>query len=185
MLNEITDPTLGEPVHGHINNQFYSASTGMAPRTTQIEALKVNSIEEWDIVNTNGDAHPIHIHLTQFRLLNRQAFNEPAYTAAVNTKLPAPGLPDPFVSGSGPWPAQSAGAYLLGSPTAPAANEQGWKDTIIAPPGQVTRILIPFGGDRCRRTGAVRRRREDGPRAAIHRHVRLPPSTSSSTRTTT
>ena len=146
MLNEITDPTLLEPVHGHINNQFYSDSTGMAPRTTQIETPKLNSIEEWDIVNTTGDAHPIHIHLTQFRLLNRQAFDEPAYTAAVNTKLPAPGLPDPSVSGSGPWPAQSAGAYLMGSPTAPAANEQGWKDTIIAPPGQVTRILIPFGG---------------------------------------
>jgi spore coat protein A, manganese oxidase len=28
----------------------------------------------------------------------------------------------------------------------PAPVEKGWKDTIIAPPGQVTRILVPFGG---------------------------------------
>ncbi|MDQ1649206.1 MAG: hypothetical protein QOG60_1263, partial [Frankiaceae bacterium] len=119
-LNEITDPTLGEPVHGHINNQFYADSTGMHPRTTQIENPKLNSVEEWDIVNTTGDAHPIHIHLTQFRLLNRQAFDEPAYTAAVNAGLPAPGLPDPSVSGQGPWPAKAASAFLQGAPMPPA-----------------------------------------------------------------
>ena len=146
MLNEIADPTVDEPVHGHINNQFYSDSTGMAPRTTEIEQPKLNTVEEWDIVNTTGDAHPIHLHLTQFRILNRQQFDEPAYTAAVNTQLPAPGLPDPSVSGKGPWPAVSANQYLMGTPTAPAANERGWKDTVIAPPGQVTRILVPFGG---------------------------------------
>jgi len=28
---------------------------------------------------------------------------------------------------------------------APAANELGWKDTIVCPPGQVTRIRVPFG----------------------------------------
>jgi spore coat protein A, manganese oxidase len=146
MLNEIADPTLDEPVHGHINNQFYSDSTGTKPRTTEIEQPKLNTVEEWDIVNTTGDAHPIHLHLTQFRILNRQQFDEPSYTAAVNTRLAAPGLPNPSVSGQGPWPALSANQYLLGKPTAPTANEQGWKDTVIAPPGQVTRILVPFGG---------------------------------------
>jgi FtsP/CotA-like multicopper oxidase with cupredoxin domain len=146
MLNEIADPSVDEPVHGHINNQFYSDSTGMKPRTTEIEQPKLNTVEEWDIVNTTGDAHPIHIHLTQFRVLNRQEFDEPSYTAAVNTRLPVPGLPDPSVSGQGPWPALAANGYLLGKPTAPAANERGWKDTVIAPPGQVTRILVPFGG---------------------------------------
>jgi FtsP/CotA-like multicopper oxidase with cupredoxin domain len=93
-----------------------------------------------------SDTHPIHLHLTQFRILNRQQFDEPSYTAAVNAQLPSPGLPDPSVSGMGPWPALSANQYLLGKPTAPAANERGWKDTVIAPPGQVTRILVPFGG---------------------------------------
>src|SRR4051812_1155829 len=146
MLNEIADPAIDEPVHGHINNQFYSDSTGTKPRTTEIEQPRLNTVEEWDIVNTTGDAHPIHLHLTQFRILNRQQFDEPAYTEAVNTRLPAPGLPNPSVSGQGPWPALSANSYLLGKPTPPAANEQGWKDTVVAPPGQVTRILVPFGG---------------------------------------
>jgi spore coat protein A, manganese oxidase len=145
MLNEIADPTVDEPVHGHINNQFYADDTGK-PRTAQIEAPKLDTVEEWDIVNTTGDAHPIHLHLTQFQLLNRQSFDEPAYTAAVNTHLTAPGLPDPSVSGKGPWPAASAAPYLTGAPVGPAPVEKGWKDTIVAPPGQVTRILVPFGG---------------------------------------
>ncbi|MDT7547323.1 MAG: hypothetical protein QOE99_3433 [Actinomycetota bacterium] len=146
MLNEIADPALDEPVRGHINNQAYSDATGMHPRTTQIESPKLNTVEEWDIVNTTGDAHPIHIHLTQFRLLNRQDFDEPSYTAAVNTHLAAPGLPDPSASGTGQWPALGASPYLVGTPTGPAANERGWKDTIVALPGQVTRIIVPFGG---------------------------------------
>jgi len=145
MLNEIADPTVDEPVHGHINNQFYADESGK-PRTTQIESPKLNSVEEWDIVNTTGDAHPIHLHLTQFRLLNRQPFDEPAYTAGVNGRLAAPGLPDPSVSGQGPWPASDPTAFLTGKPVGPADIEKGWKDTIIAPPGQVTRILVPFGG---------------------------------------
>ena len=33
-----------------------------------------------------------------------------------------------------------------GQATELSINEKGWKDTIIAPPGQVTRIIIPFGG---------------------------------------
>ncbi len=145
MLNEIADPVVDEPVHGHINNQFYADATGM-PRTTQIETPALDTVEEWDIVNTTGDAHPIHLHLTQVRLLNRQDFDEPAYTASVNALLPAPGLPDPSVSGTGPFPARSAAAFLTGPRVGPAANERGWKDTIVAMPGQVTRILVPFGG---------------------------------------
>jgi FtsP/CotA-like multicopper oxidase with cupredoxin domain len=146
MLNEIADPLVDEPVHGHINNQFYDDGTGMHARTTEIEEPSLNSVEEWDIVNTTGDAHPIHLHLTQFRVLNRQELDEPAYTASVNEQLPAPGLPDPSVSGQGPWPALSPQGFLLGSPVKPAASERGWKDTVMAPPGMVTRILVPFGG---------------------------------------
>src|SRR5664279_566666 len=35
--------------------------------------------------------------------------------------------------------------YLRGNPTTPPPNELGWKDTVVAMPGEVTRILVPFG----------------------------------------
>lgn len=148
MLNEIEDPA--QPVHVMTNNQFYADSSGK-PRTSGIENPALNSVEEWDIVNTTQDAHPIHLHLTQFRLLNRQAFDVSGYVAAVNRQLTingtaGPGLPDPSAAGSGPRPEVSAAAFLQSTPTTAAANESGWKDTIVAMPGYVTRIIVPFGG---------------------------------------
>ena len=148
MLNEIEDPA--QPVHVMTNNQFYADSTGK-PRTSGIETPALNSVEEWDIVNTTQDAHPIHLHLTQFRLLNRQSFDVLGYVAAVNRQLTlngiaGPGLPDPSAAGHGPRPEVSSAPFLQGTPTTPVANESGWKDTIVAMPGYVTRIIVPFGG---------------------------------------
>jgi FtsP/CotA-like multicopper oxidase with cupredoxin domain len=35
--------------------------------------------------------------------------------------------------------------FLRAAARPPAANEAGWKDTVVAMPGEVTRILVPFG----------------------------------------
>ena len=35
--------------------------------------------------------------------------------------------------------------FLRGGVSTPAPNEQGWKDTIVVMPGEVTRIIVPFG----------------------------------------
>jgi len=187
-LNEISDDLTtpatitGEPVHVMIGNQFYADTATMKVRTTNVEAPAVNTVEEWDIINASGDAHPIHLHLTQFRLLNRQdimtdpATGDATYVAdqlncsGVNADpahcVAAPGLPNPEIAGSGPWPAPSASPYLVGTPTAPTRDEAGWKDTIVTMPGTVTRIIVPFGGTAAgipapyvgdRRTAAVQR----------------------------
>ena len=72
----------------------------------------VGETQEWEMWNWSADAHPIHLHLVKFRLLNRQAF-------------------DP------------AGA-LIGNPENPEFTERGWKDTVIAYPGEVTRVKATF-----------------------------------------
>ena len=166
-LNEIADDLTnpatitGEPVHVLVGNQFYGNGTTMQPRTSNVEAPAINSVEEWVIVNTTGDAHPIHIHLTQFRLIDRQSIitdanGDTTYVtqrlncdggdAKPNKCVAAPGLPNPEVAGTGPWPAPSAAPYLTGPATPATGAELGWKDTIIAYPGTVTRIVVPFGG---------------------------------------
>jgi bilirubin oxidase len=38
------------------------------------EAPKSGATQLWEITNFTGDAHPIHIHQTQFQVVNRQAF---------------------------------------------------------------------------------------------------------------
>jgi spore coat protein A len=108
--------------------------------------------EVWEIVNLTADAHPIHTHLTQYQLINRQNFNTNKYEAAYNaafpggTYIPAYGPPLNYNTGN---PRALGGnpditPYLQGPARPPEANEAGWKDTVIMYPGQVTRIAVRY-----------------------------------------
>ncbi len=97
----------------------------------------VGSTEEWIIANLTMDAHPIHLHLVQFQLKNRQDFDAMAYQEEwENVNGIPPLMCDPIQVPVEP--------YLIGEPIAPDENEMGWKDTIRMNPGQVTRIIIRF-----------------------------------------
>jgi FtsP/CotA-like multicopper oxidase with cupredoxin domain len=58
------------------------------------ELPRVGSTEVWEFLNLTVDAHPIHIHLIQFQLINRQAVaidpntGAPTYTAAYASRFP-------------------------------------------------------------------------------------------------
>jgi spore coat protein A len=80
------------------------------------------SIEIWEFVNTTMDAHPIHLHAVHFQLLDRRPFD-------------VRGLQ------------RTSEVVLTGRVIPPAPEELGWKDTILCPPGQVTRIITRFAGE--------------------------------------
>ena len=80
----------------------------------------LGSTEAWEIFNFTADAHPIHVHLVQFEVVNRQSLVTDEEGVAV-------------------VPAQ-----LVGGPRDPEAWESGLKDTVIAYPGEVTRIKAQF-----------------------------------------
>jgi spore coat protein A len=166
-LNEVLDPATGAPTEVLLNNlgfhQHVPGDGTLIPRTTSIETPVLNTVEEWDIVNTTVDAHPIHLHLVQFRVLNRQPIDAAAYLLAFNPDLPAPSASD-----KGPWPVPSVDGFTSGAAVPPAPGERGWKDTVLAPPGQVTRIVVPFGGTAA---GLVAAYTGDPPDAAVQRFV--------------
>jgi spore coat protein A, manganese oxidase len=101
-----------------------------------------NTLEQWDLINTTVDAHPMHLHFTQFQVLNRQKFDAASYLVAAFGVKP---------EGAPIWPVPNTGdsipvaPFLRGGASMPGPNEQGWKDTVVAMPGEVTRILVPFG----------------------------------------
>ncbi|MHB1318594.1 MAG: multicopper oxidase family protein, partial [Anaerolineae bacterium] len=118
--------------------------------------------EIWEIVNLTADAHPIHLHLVQFQLLSRQNYNvnryNRAYAAAfpggydytmgmdvgAGVVIPAYGPPLDYETGN---PRAVGGnpditPYLQGLANPPLPQEDGWKDTVIMFPGQVTRIAV-------------------------------------------
>ena len=111
--------------------------------------------EVWEIVNLTADAHPIHLHLVQFQLLNRQTFYRDKYAAEYEASFPSgmfePGFGPPFdyrasnnpLSGGKDGGNPDVAPYLdaLGFQL-PKREEAGWKDTIYAPPDTVTRVVV-------------------------------------------
>lgn len=114
------------------------------------EGPEVGSTEVWEIANITADAHPIHIHLVQFQLMNRQPIQANKYTrdwmAAFpgGIYVPGDGPPQPYnvLNSDGALGGNPAlTPYLYGVPSSPNPNEAGWKDTIVMLPGTVTRIV--------------------------------------------
>ncbi len=133
---------LMEPIPGSIPDGFGNNLT---------ELPREGDTEIWEFINLTADTHPIHLHLAQFQLLNRQTFNAGNYNKAYNAAFPA----GAFIPAYGPPLAyntpNASGAvggnpdiapFLLGKPMPPLANEAGWKDTIMTNPGEVTRIAV-------------------------------------------
>jgi spore coat protein A len=83
------------------------------------ENPSVGVTEVWEIYNATVDAHPMHVHEVVFEVVNRQ----PIFVDEENQTVQV-------VPGSVPTP--------------PEPSETGFKDTVLAYPGQVTRIKAQF-----------------------------------------
>jgi len=66
----------------------------------------LDATETWELWNWSADAHPIHLHLVKFSVVDRE--------------------------------------IIGGAVRDPEATEAGWKDTVIAYPGEVTRLNATF-----------------------------------------
>src|SRR6202048_52789 len=121
------------------------------------ETPALGTTEIWEITDTTPDTHPIHVHLVQFNLLDRQEFDKPAYLAAYNQLngggyLPGPNPSCPVMTNpvsppgmaNAPQLVPDATPYLRGPRILPAANEAGWKDSVRVKEHTVSRFLIRF-----------------------------------------
>lgn len=107
---------------------------GLGHAQRPIDYPLVGSTERWDLVQSAGIEHLIHLHLIEYQLLDRQPIDSNAYNLRwllMNGQAPVPSRPivvdpTPFFTG----PATPAEGYEL-----------GWKDTVRAPGNAVTRIL--------------------------------------------
>jgi spore coat protein A, manganese oxidase len=111
-LGEIND-LRGDSVTMLLNNTPWHAPITENP--------VLNSVEIWNLVNLTDDAHPIHLHLVRFQILDRRRFDTFAYQNRDTLRY-------------------------TGAATSPEPHEAGWKDTVRADPGMITRIIVPFEG---------------------------------------
>ena len=98
-----------------------SAAGGLLWSDPTTETPKLGSTEIWTVINTTPDTHPIHQHLVQFQIINRQAFNTATYV-----------------------PGQPGTLQFIRNPKQPLPEEAGWKDTAKANPGEVIRLIAKY-----------------------------------------
>lgn len=147
-----------------INAMLLNNTTFKAPAT---EKPRVGATEVWDLIDLSNDDHPIHIHLVQFQVIARIPFNLHAYGAAYDAAFPhnrcaaEAGPPNPYnvPNGAGaiggnpdvtkfflnktlPYCMDDGTADGTDGPARP--EEAGWKDTVIASCGHVTRVVVRF-----------------------------------------
>jgi len=79
------------------------------------EYPELGTTEVWSFINRSGMTHPMHMHLVMFQILDRQNFDE--------------------VEGE---------IVPIGSPVPPAAEEAGWKDTVLVAPNEIVRVIARF-----------------------------------------
>ncbi|MFD7619873.1 O-aminophenol oxidase PhsA [Streptomyces sp. NPDC059802] len=83
--------------------------------------------EQWSFLNLGGPTHPMHIHLADFQVMGREAYELDGF--------------DPAIGGT-----RSPVAFDHGTTVPTAPNEQGWKDVFRVPPGQLVKVLGKFDG---------------------------------------
>ncbi len=113
VIGEQDDPS-GSPLTMLLDGKRWSDPISETPRQ--------HSTEIWSFVNITGDAHPMHLHLVRFQVLDRRPFDLFAWNARRDLVYTGPAQP-------------------------PEAHEAGWKDTVRADPEMVTRIIMRFDGE--------------------------------------
>jgi spore coat protein A len=107
---------------------------------TITENPALNDSELWEVFNVTEDAHPIHLHLVAFRIVNRQVLDDEEGDNEVFAK---PQLQHDATVGQGAWLKSDTIAFDGGA-AGPNAWEDGWKDTMVMLPGQVSRVWATF-----------------------------------------
>jgi FtsP/CotA-like multicopper oxidase with cupredoxin domain len=113
-----------EEIEGPVEALLGTVSDGVSTERMWMDEVTENptvgATEVWEIYNTTADAHPMHIHEIAFEVVNRQGL-------ALDSE------------GEVVQPIQQDG-----STQPPEPWESGFKDTVIAYPGQVTRVRARF-----------------------------------------
>jgi spore coat protein A len=117
-LNEIFD------AYGRLTQMLgtdtqVSGRLGQPYANSPTETTNTGDVEIWEILNLTGDTHPIHFHLVNVQILNREDFNAATYVGG-------PYIPTP------------------GTLRSPDPTEMGWKETVKMHPGTVTRVIMKF-----------------------------------------
>ena len=114
-----------EMVEGPVEALLGTVESGIAVDRLWMDEVTENpavgATEVWEFYNTTGDAHPMHVHEVVFEVVNREGL-----VLDDDEEVVEPIQLDGVIAAPEPW-------------------ETGFKDTVTAYPGQVTRVRATFG----------------------------------------
>jgi FtsP/CotA-like multicopper oxidase with cupredoxin domain len=114
----------GDPLEGPVEALLGTVEAGIKVERKWMEPVTENpalgATEMWEFYNTTGDAHPMHVHEVVFEVVNREGL-----VMDEDGDVVEPIQLDGVVTPPEPW-------------------ETGFKDTVTAYPGQVTRVRAQF-----------------------------------------
>lgn len=96
-----------------INNMMWADPTTEKP--------ELDTVEIWNLINPMVLSHPIHIHLIQFKIIDRRPFDVETFNA-------------------------TGELVFTGEAVPPHEYETGFKDTVDSEVGMVTRLIMHFTG---------------------------------------
>jgi len=125
-------PMLGTA--GSITDVSGATAEGSLPFHVPItENPGVGDTEIWEIYNNTGDAHPIHVHLVHFEVMNREGFTADLIDQTVTQH-----------NGATAAGFKMGPITLDGNVSGPGPTEATRRDMVMALPGEVTRIKMTF-----------------------------------------
>ena len=131
-------PGRGAPRHGGPRHHRPDNAAGVWTERKWMDPVTENpavgATEVWEFYNTTADAHPMHVHEVAFEVVNREGL------VLTTTRR-----------------SSSRSSSMARSPSA-EPWESGFKDTVIAYPGQVTRVKARFNTARPVRVALPHRR---------------------------
>ena len=125
LLEELSQFFADAPAETRLGTVAGDPNTGTSVWTARkwedpvTENPAVGATEVWEFYNATVDAHPMHIHEVAFEVVDRQAIFVDETNKTVHV------VPGSVTTPPEPW-------------------ETGFKDTVIAYPGQVTRVKVQF-----------------------------------------
>ncbi|WP_353828755.1 multicopper oxidase family protein [Agromyces sp. SYSU T0242] len=119
----VGEDSTGAPVEGPVAALLGDVASGVWTKRLWADPVTENpslgATEVWEFVNTTADAHPMHVHEVAFEVVDREGL------VLSGGEVAQPVQPDGHVRLPEPW-------------------ETGFKDTVIAYPGEVTRVRAQF-----------------------------------------
>ena len=110
-----------------------------APTT---EKPLLGSTEQWDMFNFTEDSHPIHLHLTQFQVMEKRHVD---FLDGDENGIPDDANGDGLISyGTGSSPDYSVADIWIGDKVELRPEETGWQDTAWVDPHQMMSIVATF-----------------------------------------